>query len=589
MATSAPDTSQRIVLGWKPGIHVGIHEGLLVIENLNRPFRLRLKQGFEERAIQLLREHRPEAEIADTMVAEFGINALGWTHQFLNYAKSRGCLCYSLREGEKTLLRLIPLQAGVRPPDSAPSQATLSATATIRFEGETIIIEDPQAKARAELACPTLAAQLLAPTDADSELTQQAWCLLAGAALARPQSENQSAPAHWQPHEAYFHYRSRMGGHDYKYGGTFPGKKLGISPPPLTPPTTNTLIQLPASTQQGNGKDFFSVTDARRSIRTYADRKLELQELADFLHWSVRFRSVISEDGMDMGFKPVASGGAIHEVEVYPCVRQVTGLEDGLYRYDAVNHALEKLAPPAQACQPLFDMAWVVNGQQGRPPVVITLAVNMERIAWKYESVAYALALKHVGVIYQQFYLVATALGLAPCALGGGDSHLFASISGIDPQQCPAIGEFILGPRADIPPSQTPDDTPSAASVVRQYLAALGQQNIDAVIPLLDPGLDHQIPGLPPGRDAFIQMLATYQAGFTEWALKVESLHTAGPTVTSKTVVSGLHTAPFLGHAPTNKRFSVGGLSLYQVEGDKIVKLTEMFDTFGMLKQLGIV
>ena len=67
------------------------------------------------------------------------------------------------------------------------------------------------------------------------------------------------------------------------------------------------------------------------------------------------------------------------------------------------------------------------------------------RLAWKYRSMAYAATLKDVGIVTQQMYLAATAMGLAPCALGGGDSDLFARAFGIDYYEEPAVGEFVLG------------------------------------------------------------------------------------------------------------------------------------------------
>jgi hypothetical protein len=45
-------------------------------------------------------------------------------------------------------------------------------------------------------------------------------------------------------------------------------------------------------------------------------------------------------------------------------------------------------------------------------------------------------------------YLVATAMGLAPCALGSGDSAAFALLSGIDPLVEPYIADFALGSKA---------------------------------------------------------------------------------------------------------------------------------------------
>lgn len=61
---------------------------------------------------------------------------------------------------------------------------------------------------------------------------------------------------------------------------------------------------------------------------------------------------------------------------------------------------------------------------------------------------AYATTLKNVGVLYQTMYLVATAMGLAPCALGGGDSDRFAAAVGSDYYTETSVGEFLLGSRA---------------------------------------------------------------------------------------------------------------------------------------------
>jgi oxazoline/thiazoline dehydrogenase len=42
-------------------------------------------------------------------------------------------------------------------------------------------------------------------------------------------------------------------------------------------------------------------------------------------------------------------------------------------------------------------------------------------------------------------YLVATAMGLAPCGLGNGNSSLFAEAVGTDYFAESSVGEFILG------------------------------------------------------------------------------------------------------------------------------------------------
>jgi SagB-type dehydrogenase family enzyme len=64
---------------------------------------------------------------------------------------------------------------------------------------------------------------------------------------------------------------------------------------------------------------------------------------------------------------------------------------------------------------------------------------------------AYATTLKNGGVLSQTMYLVATAMGFAPCALGGGNSDVFAEAAGTDYYAESSVGEFVLG--------SAPDDT----------------------------------------------------------------------------------------------------------------------------------
>jgi SagB-type dehydrogenase family enzyme len=75
---------------------------------------------------------------------------------------------------------------------------------------------------------------------------------------------------------------------------------------------------------------------------------------------------------------------------------------------------------------------------------------------WKYEGTGYALMLKHVGVLYQNMYLVATAMGLAPCAIAVGGADFFAEATGLDPRAESSVGAFTLGSRR--PPSSTDAD-----------------------------------------------------------------------------------------------------------------------------------
>jgi SagB-type dehydrogenase family enzyme len=110
---------------------------------------------------------------------------------------------------------------------------------------------------------------------------------------------------------------------------------------------------------------------------------------------------------------------------------------------------LERLSGRTGHVEALLETAWYTADRRSRPQVVLVLTARFQRMQWKYQSMVYAAVLKHVGVVYQTWYLVATAMGLAPCALGGGDSDLFGEAAGLDYYAESAVGEFILGSRGD--------------------------------------------------------------------------------------------------------------------------------------------
>lgn len=188
-------------------------------------------------------------------------------------------------------------------------------------------------------------------------------------------------------------------------------------------------------------------------------------QLGEFLYRSVRIKSLLPpspEKGLpcEASMRPCCSGGAIHPLEVYLSVHRVEGLESGFYHYDPLRHELEGISAWTPMVQRLMVEACGATGVIDRyADVLLTLAARVPRTAWKYQTIAYSLILKDLGALFQQMYLVATAQGLAPCAIGGGNSDLFAQVSGLDYYEETAVGEFILSSR----PTASPDAPVDAA------------------------------------------------------------------------------------------------------------------------------
>jgi len=85
------------------------------------------------------------------------------------------------------------------------------------------------------------------------------------------------------------------------------------------------------------------------------------------------------------------------------------------------------------------------------PQVLLVVTARIQRLMWKYEGLSYGMILKNAGVMTELMYLVATAMDLAPCALGAGHSAGFAALSGLDPLVEPSVADFILGSRQPAP------------------------------------------------------------------------------------------------------------------------------------------
>ena len=81
-------------------------------------------------------------------------------------------------------------------------------------------------------------------------------------------------------------------------------------------------------------------------------------------------------------------------------VAACTGLSPGLYHYEPQDHRLRRLEErPAPLEQLLSDAAASADIPRQSVQVLLILTARFGRLAWKYASLAYALTLKHVGVL----------------------------------------------------------------------------------------------------------------------------------------------------------------------------------------------
>jgi SagB-type dehydrogenase family enzyme len=290
-----------------------------------------------------------------------------------------------------------------------------------------------------------VSAGMLVPTDEDG----------------RPVEDTDPSLRTWEFHDLLFHARSRNGRHDRPVGGTY--RFLGAVEPPAAVKPLSEQVTVPLHRPDldrlfREDPPYAEVQENRRSIRTYGQAPLAVQQLGEFLYRVGRVREELQvtlsagpqEVALQVAARPYPGGGALHELEIYAAVRKCAGLRPGLYRYDPLDHQLGLRADlTADVDQLLRYAARSIDRPVDELHVLLVLTARVPRMAWKYASVAYSLVLKDVGVLLQTMYLAATAMGLAPCALGGGDADLFARAAGQDYYEECSVGEFLLGTRAD--------------------------------------------------------------------------------------------------------------------------------------------
>jgi SagB-type dehydrogenase family enzyme len=267
----------------------------------------------------------------------------------------------------------------------------------------------------------------------------------------------------WSPHELWFHQRSRReGAADRGFGRTQWAAGEFDPLPARRPPSSGRAIELPRpdiGVLRRADATLTGVLEERRSVRRHDDQNpVTLAQIGEFLYRSAGVRFTAANNGVEYMTGPNPSGGALDPLEFYLAVRLAKGLEPGLYRYDRFGHQLEHICGPSRTVRRLIDAAQSATGgspsqaggspsQTYPPQVVVLLAARFGRVGWSYETLTYSLILKQVGVAYQTMYCVATAMGLAPCALGAGDPAAFAEATGLDPLSEGTVGEFILGSR----------------------------------------------------------------------------------------------------------------------------------------------
>jgi SagB-type dehydrogenase family enzyme len=235
----------------------------------------------------------------------------------------------------------------------------------------------------------------------------------------------------WNPEAAFFHAATK----NVRFLSPARGRALArrnprAAPMPSVVKRYRGAPRVPLAPPASNGA-FTNVLLARRTLRRYSAQPVNVDELSSVLGYAAGIQHWATTPSGEVALKTSPSGGARHSVECYVVVRDVAGLDAGIYHYRPDRHFLERIG----AAVPIERMRAYVPGSEyfAAASAMVFFTSMFAREIWRYPYArAYRATIVEAGHVCQTLLLMATSLGLASyCVMGIADSLIEADL-GID-------------------------------------------------------------------------------------------------------------------------------------------------------------
>lgn len=209
----------------------------------------------------------------------------------------------------------------------------------------------------------------------------------------------------------------------------------GRTPP--SPEPLPALRRIPLPDVEPPRTDLVKTLVKRRSWDVFAHRGLDLAALSGLLRFALgvqRFEPAYGSEHHPMGMAP--SGDGLDLLRAYVLIRGTDILEPGVYRYEAIAHELTRLttADPVRSLQQVY---W--QPEFAAAPVTVALTTRLD-VAFERKPLRhYRTAHVDAGIAVQNVYLIATALGLACCAVADFDDADLSQLLGVPESEIPTM------------------------------------------------------------------------------------------------------------------------------------------------------
>ncbi len=147
----------------------------------------------------------------------------------------------------------------------------------------------------------------------------------------------------------------------------------------------------------------------RRSVRTYQDKPLKVEEVSQLL-WAAQ--GITNR----RGFRTAPSAGALYPLEIYVVAGNIMNISVGIYKYNPYKHELVNLQMGDRRNE-LFKAALNQSPVKDAPMVIVFAAVY-ERTTVKYGNRGINYVYMEAGHAAQNILLQAESLNLGSVVIG---------------------------------------------------------------------------------------------------------------------------------------------------------------------------
>lgn len=149
--------------------------------------------------------------------------------------------------------------------------------------------------------------------------------------------------------------------------------------------------------------------NSRRSIRSYKDVPLKLEEISQIL-WAAQ--GITDPQGL----RSAPSAGALYPIEIYLIAGNIKDLASGIYKYSPHQHSLiliEKGDKGRELCKAALHQSCIESA-----PALVIISAIYERTTVKYGDRGIRYVHLEAGHISQNIYLQAVSLDIGTVAVG---------------------------------------------------------------------------------------------------------------------------------------------------------------------------